>query len=311
MRIKFVSIAAALALSAGVAIADRLEMKNGDVLTGKVIDSDGKTLKFKSDAAGEVKVNFKDIKTFSSDDPLEFRLVDGTVLKRKAVPATQGSVGVDSEIFGAKAFTLDKIKSINPAPATWNGSVVAGAVLARGNTYTDQYHAAFDLNRRSDDDRFTSNGAYNYGRDRDPDTGEMNTSANNWLVQGKYDHFLHGSKWYLFANTLIAADPIQDLKLRFIPGVGVGYQWIESPAMNFNTEAGLSYVYENYSSQETRNSLAARLAYHFDKTLGDHVKFINNFEYIPTLEDGSSYLINADAGVRTDLTKTPLDKAQS
>ncbi len=302
MRTKVVSFAAVVCLSGAAVLADKVEFKNGDVLTGKIQEYDGKKLSIKTDTAGTVTVNLSDVKTFSTDEPIELKLKDGTVIKQNAVPAEVGSVGVADGAVKAQSFSFDKIKQINPPPVKWTGSVTAGAVITRGNTFTDQYHAGFDLLRRAEDDRITASGSYNFGREKDQDTGVKVTSMDNWTTQGKYDYFVQDTKWYVFANALVAHDRIQDLNLRFIPGVGVGYQWVESPTLNFNTEGGLAWIYEDYSTQSTKEEIAARLAYHFDKTLATKVKFIHNLEYIPGLQAGSGYLINTDAGVRADIT---------
>lgn len=303
MRKRVFALACVAALSAAaVVMADKVEFNNGDVLTGKITNYDGKKLTIKTDTAGDVKVNLKDVKTFSTDEPIDIRLNDGTAFNRRAVPATQGAVGVEKGDIDAQSFTLDKIKAINPPPVAWHGSVVLGAQISRGNTHTDRYSAAFDLNRRSESDRFTSSGQYSFGRERDNDTGDINTSADNWEVKAKHDHFWT-EKWYGFVNVLVGKDRIQDLNLRFIPGVGVGYQWVESPDFNFNTEAGLAWVYEDYETQATKDDISLRLAYHFDKKFNDKVGMFHNLEYLPSIEDIDSFLVKADVGVRADLTQ--------
>jgi putative salt-induced outer membrane protein YdiY len=296
-------IAAAVCLTAGCVLADKVEFNNGDVLSGKITEYDGKKLTIHTEQAGDVKVELKDVKTFSTDEPIDLHLKDGTVIKQRAVAATQGSIGIDHGIVNAQTFTLNQIKTINPPPVKWTGSITVGAVVTRGNTFTDQYHAGFDLLRRAEEDRITASGSYNFGRQKDEDTGDKVTSVDNLTLQGKYDYFIPETKWYVYANALAEKDRIQDLNLRFVPGIGVGYQWVESPTLNFNTEAGLSWIYEDYTTQETTEEIAGRLAYHLDKSINDRVKLIHNLEYLPSLEDGSKFLVNTDVGLRTDLTK--------
>jgi len=48
---------------AGFAMADRVEFKNGDILTGKIIEYDGKKLTLKTDVAGNIQIDLKDVKT--------------------------------------------------------------------------------------------------------------------------------------------------------------------------------------------------------------------------------------------------------
>src|SRR5690606_31248909 len=95
------------------------------------------------------------------------------------------------------------------------------------------------------------------------------------------------------------------------PGLGSGYQWIESAKTNFNTEAGLTWVYERYTDpDDTRNYLAGRFAYHFDHQINDNVKFIHNLELLPSLEYFGEYLLTTDAGVRANLTNNYYGKVK-
>lgn len=304
MRKSLFAIAALAAIgTATAAFADKVELTNGDVLTGRVTGADDKQLTVQTDKAGEVKINLSDVKTFSTDTPLDIRLKDGTVYNKPAVAAEPGTIKVAEGDSPAATFRLDKVKAINPPPVAWHGSIKAGAMFQRGNTYTDSVNVGFDLNRRSDDDRFVAKGQYNFGRERDQDTGVVSTSSDNWEVQGKYDYFFT-PKWYGFVSALVGKDRIQDLNLRFIPSAGVGYQWVESAKMNFNTEAGLAWVYEDYETQETKDDISLRLAYHFDYRFNERVSMFHNLEYLPSLEDFGSYLIKADVGLRSDITKS-------
>jgi len=298
MRRHLAILAAAACISgAGLAHADKVEFKNGDVLTGDIVSYDGKVLTLKTKAAKEVKIDINEVKTFSSTGPITVKLKDGTLIGQHAEASEENAISLNNHVY-----PFSQIKQINPPEVKWTGSVTAGAVVTRGNTFTDQYHAAFDLQRRGEFDRITSSGAYNFGRDENIDTGEKSTSTDNIMLQGKYDHFLDGTKCYLFANASGYKDRIQNLNVRFVPGVGVGYQWIESPTLNFNTEAGLSWIYEDYENEPIKESLATRLAYQIDKTVYDRVKLFHKLEYIQGLESDAGYLINTDVGVRSDIT---------
>ncbi|MGH7215285.1 MAG: DUF481 domain-containing protein, partial [Tepidisphaeraceae bacterium] len=56
------------------AIADEVLFKNGDKLTGKVVDYDGKKVTIDSKVAGKVSVDMKDVQTFTTDEPITIRL---------------------------------------------------------------------------------------------------------------------------------------------------------------------------------------------------------------------------------------------
>lgn len=307
---KFARMAAVLAaaLSVSSVLGGEIVFKNGDRLTGEVTQlGDGK-LKIKSAVAGEITVSLSDVATFSTDAPVEIKLKDGNVLKQQVQkseePGKIQTVPSESGVAGSQ-LTLDQFATINEpkAPAVkWTGNIKAGALLTRGNSDTDAANVSGEAVRRSVDDRFSLTGQYLYGRQKNDDTGEKTTSTDNWTIQGKYDYFIT-KKLYLYGVAKFERDRIADLSLRAQPGVGVGYQWIESAKANFSTEAGLGFTYEDYKGGDSNSYINARAAYHYDRVIRDNVKFIHNVEYLPSLEDINKFNLNADAGIRVALTE--------
>jgi len=287
---------------------DELLFRNGDRLTGTIVKMDGGKLVFAAKVAGEVTVDLADIKTFSSEKPLVLHFTDQTVINQRADPAGDGSFAITQEgVLQAQVFSLTSLAAINPPPPPpiqWHGSVTAGAILTRGNSRTDSVNVGFEAARRTDTDRLSLQGGYLLGRQEDKATGNEITTQDTWNVAGKYDYFF-SKKLFGYATVKMERDRVARLDLRLTPGLGVGYQWLESPAANFATEAGATWVTEHYlDPDETRDHMAIRLAYHFDKKINDKLKLVNNVEFLPSLEKLDSYLINADLGLRADLVKT-------
>jgi putative salt-induced outer membrane protein YdiY len=297
----------ALAAAATPAKADEVLFNNGDRLSGTVISADGGKLKIKTAVAGEVTVDLKDVKTFSTEKPIELRTKDREVINAPASASdTPGTVGMRPQhtmgLPATRDVPLSDVKYVNLNQA-WTGSVVAGALFARGNTYADQVNIGFEAVRRTLDDRFTLNGAYNFGRQRDTDTGEKDTTVDNWFGAAKYDYFLT-EKFYVFGSFRYEHDRIADLERRAIPAVGVGYLWFDEADFKFDTEAGLAFVHEKFDDGDTNDAISGRLAYHLKKDLwDDKVSLFHNLEYFPSLERLDDFLVITDAGVRTSLTE--------
>jgi putative salt-induced outer membrane protein YdiY len=292
-------------LAAGGARADEILFNNGDRLSGTVQSVEGGKMKFKTDVAGEITVDLKDVKTFTTDKPVEFRTKSDEVITAPAVGADEpGVVTVQPAAEGeaAREVRLDDVKYVN-FDQTWTGSVVAGALFARGNTYADQANVSAEAIRRTIDDRITLNGSYNFGRQEEPDTGDKITTVDNWYAAGKYDYFFT-EKVYGFASLRYERDRIAELDRRVIPGVGVGYLWFDEADFKFDTEAGLAFVHERFEDGDTNDSMSARLAYHLKKDLwDDKVGLFHNLEYYPSLERLDDFLVIADAGVRAAMTE--------
>jgi putative salt-induced outer membrane protein YdiY len=285
-----------------VAHADDIEFKNGDHLTGKITSAAGGKLRVSTPVAGDITIDLATVRSFSTDDSIELRLNDGTTLKQKVEAGDEGTIRTAAGTLGPQVVKFADIDQINPPAAKWSGSILASANFARGNTFSDSVDVAIDASRRSVDDRITLGAGYSFGRERNSDTGQKNTTEDNWFVSGKYDYFL-SKKLYLFGLTRIEKDRIANLDLRVAPSAGLGYQWIEKPDFNFNTELGGGWVHESYANGGTESHFMARAAYHLDKSLNDRVKLFHNLEYLPSVERGDDFNVNADVGMRMMLTK--------
>jgi len=294
------------------ASGDEILFKSGDRLTGTVNSVAGGKMTFTSKVAGKLTLNMADIKTFSTDTPIEISMADGTVVHQKVAESAEGQVAVQPG--GAaqpQTLSLANVAKINPEKTHWTGALVAGALVARGNTESETASVSADAMRRSDTDRTTLGAGYYFASQRDNNTGDSSTSADNWFLKGKYDYFF-SKKFYGYGNIKYEKDRIASLDMRLAPGAGFGYQWIEKPDLNFFTEGGASWVCERYTDpDETRTYMAARLAYHFDAALNEHVKGFHNLEIIPSLEDIQAVLVNTDVGLRAAITERMFVEAKA
>lgn len=294
-------VAALLLAVAAPALADEILFLNGDRLTGKIVGAEGGKLTVKTDGAGEVTVDLAKVRTFSTDEPITFRIGDTTVRSR-ATAGPDGSVQVIPVEGGpAQVIALKDVAQINPPPVRWTGSITGNLLVTQGNSETTNIGASLNAVRRGEHDRITLGAGYYYGTETDRDTDDTDTTVDNWFVLGKYDYFLT-KKIFPYASVRAEHDSIADLNLRIIASLGVGYQWYETPTFNFFTEAGLAWVYEDYRHQDSDNHAAARLAYHVDWKPHKALLLFHNFEWLPSLDEPvDDYNLNADVGVRATI----------
>jgi putative salt-induced outer membrane protein YdiY len=280
------------------AFGDEVLFKSGDRLTGTVKSLAGGKMLFDSKVAGPLTLNLDDIRTFSTDAPIEIALTDGSSLNQKISASADGQVAVDA----GKTLPFADIAKLNPDKPKWTGVVSAGATFVRGNTKSDTASLGVEAARRTDNDRTTLGAGYYTAKQRDNTTRDSSRIADNWFLKGQYDYFF-SEKFYGYGNIRYEKDRIADLDIRLTPGIGAGYQWIERADLNFSTEAGVNWVYEKYTDpDETRTYMAGRLAYHVDKSFNAHVKAFHNLEYIPSFEYLDTFLVNSDIGLRAAMT---------
>jgi len=304
---KFLCATTAVCLLGGASVAaraDKVELTDGNTLTGKVVDVAGGKMKFNSDGLGDVTIDLAKVKRFTTDEPARVRIKgDGFVTG----PITAGDA--TKVTIDGRDVAMDTVKQINPPAAKWTGSIVANGNLSNGNSHEMGVgvSAGASLRRLDErlDDRFTLGGAYNFSRQRDNTNGVTSTTAEDWFASAKYDKFFT-DQFYGYANLRYDHDRIAGLEYRLTPGVGAGYQWFEQPDFNLQTEGGVSYVYEEYIDAGNDDHVAVRLAYHVDKGFGkdNALKLFHNLEYLPAVTDPGDYNLNTDAGVRASLTKT-------
>lgn len=304
---------AALAAFSTVAFADSIKLKNGDTLTGKIDSVSNGTIAFNSPVFGGVKIPIAQVEKYEFDTPQPVQLRDRP-LTIAPVAGTADIVTVDG-----KSYPTGELKSINPAADKATGSIVANGSLARGNTnrFTLGADASAVLRRQLDghDDRFTFGAGYQFGRTGGGAAAEPAvTDTDNWFLLGKYDKFW-SPKLYGYATAKLEHDYIARLDFRLAPGVGLGYQWLESPLTHFSTEAGFGYVYERYADfkgtpgdadntdGESNQYVSVRLAYHFDHKLNDKTLLFHDLEFLPAVSNPGNYNLTTDAGLRVQLTE--------
>jgi putative salt-induced outer membrane protein YdiY len=291
-----------------VADADEVVLSNGDKLTGKVGQIVGGKMTFTSPVLGEMTIDMANVQSFTTDEPAEIRLKKGPPVEEKIKTATTQEITTES----GKTVPYSDIRLVNPPPEKWTGFVLGNLSIVRGNTETiDAGVSAQAILRRQQEhhnDRFTLSGEYNFAN---TGTGDSSvTTEENVKALAKYDRFFT-EKWYGYALVGYEKDHLADLEYRFTPGVGFGYQFYATPTFNLSGEAGLSYVFERFDPGGNNDFVAARFAYHVDKKLRDNVSVFHNLEYLPSLEDfADDYLINADAGIQVDITKSFFTQAK-
>jgi putative salt-induced outer membrane protein YdiY len=299
----FVGLVMVGATCAGSARADEVLLKNGDKLDGRIVTMDGGKLTINVLGLGDVKVDAGQIVTFQTDGPVDLRLSDGTGVKRKVDAVPTGGVTIEGGLAANEPVAVADISKINPPEPAWTGSILAGALLVRGNSDTDSVSLGVNLAHKTDQDDISVAASYLYGRTKDHTSGVVTTTEENWQVEARYDYNFTKTL-YGFLDGQVRKDRIADLDLRVVPSGGLGYKFFDKPDFTLTTEAGLAWVYEKYTNDTpTREDVSLHLAYHLTKKFNDIVSAFHDLEYLPSLEHGDYFIVNTDLGLHLQLTK--------
>ena len=250
---------AALACSAW---ADRMELKSGSFLTGKVKSVAKDAVVFTSDDLGDVTVKVANIAKLDVGE----RVVQHNDLseEKKSLAVEKGAY-----VSEAKPLAMGDVKAIDPVPEKWHGGIVLAYNATRGNTFENAATVLLNVNRRWEKDRFRGDFGYYYS-ESGSNSSDAEKTTDKWKLELQHDHFWL-AKLYHYENLQWERDEIQLLDARYRVGLGGGYQWLDGRAFettgkwSFSQELGLNWVREEYEDSDNDQKggfCALRYAHH-------------------------------------------------
>ena len=285
-----------VAFAAASVWADKVTLKSGSFLTGKCGAISDDKMVFTSDDLGEIKIAVANIAAIESEKTHTIQHLDMTT-EEAPVTVVDGAYVVNGE-----NLDMSNVKTIDPVPETWHGSVSASFLAQRGNTYSHTASVAAEVHRRWEHDRFTASGEYDYA-ETGTSKNDKKKSQDEWMAKAQHDHFWSG-KFYTYENGKYERDEVAELRARYRVGLGVGYQWLENEDLlgtgkwSFNQELGGNYTKERYDLTSD-DYMAVHYAHHltYKPVWTDAVDFFHNLEYDPSTEDFANYTLDANVGM--------------
>lgn len=307
--------AALAAFTTGAFAQDKITLANGDVLTGKITTMADGTITISSPLLGDLPVPIEKIRDMSTGDMVRLETKSGDLWQRRIVGIEGGSLVLAGG--ETTSLSLDNLGKINPPEKpepTWTGSLRFTGVVTNGNTERRSAGLLFNATRATDIDRISVDALWDYGDDKAPDDGDPTTEERYRLTQRraggglKYDYFL-SKRWYALATTRVLGDTLANLRLRFTAGAGLGYTLLQDDKSLFLVEAGLSYLSEDYRvtvppDPSSRETLAARIAYRYERQLSKDTRLTHRVEAFPSTEEASDIYLQAVTELSTALTES-------
>lgn len=296
------ALAAAAAVLSQTSLADEVQLRNGDRLSGTVLRLDAETLTLRTFYAGEIEIARDELISVQTDAPVEAMLADGTLLDARLLAEPDGQVRLKaSDLPETAPIALAKLAHVNPPPEVsgrgvgLSGQINVGATMTRGNSEAQQVHLDATMVSRTVHNRFSA------GASLDRASEEGAETQSNWLGHMKYDHFLD-RRWFLYANTSVERDEFKDLDLRTALGAGAGFQFVDTATTRLSLEGGLNYVNVDYEQAEDERYPAARWGFDFEHALlGGPARFFHDHEGFVSLEDRDALFVRSRTGLRFPL----------
>ncbi len=330
MRRSLFSLFALLLVTSAVR-ADQVTLKNGDRLSGKIVNGDGKTLLIKSDFAGDVTIQWDAITGIESTDNINITLKDGTRLSGKiatvdgkfvvagapaaATPAAATKDAIVAVRNDAEQHSFDEAAEHMAHPKFtyfWRGMFDTGLALTRGNSETANFTVAAKAVRETPRDKITVYGDYIFANNNSvPPT----VTTANALDAGLRGDLNLNPRVFVFALTYFQTNELQHLDLRSVFGGGFGYHVIKTANTTFDVFGGVTYDRDSFGSylvtnpapppvfntipSSVQNSAEALIGEEFDAKLNKRSSLTERFSFYPNLSHTGDYRFQFDSNIAT------------
>jgi putative salt-induced outer membrane protein len=190
------------------------------------------------------------------------------------------------------------ITNTPPVKNPWDASLSLGASVTRGNSKTLLLSSSFQGAKKWDKNEVGLGADAVYGED----DGIKNAAALHGF--GQYNRLLTERLFGLVRLDGLR-DEIADIDYRIAASAGLGYYFIKNKETSLRAEAGPGYIYEQQGGGgDSRSYMTLRLAERLDQKLTETAKLWESVEYLPQVDRFENYILNAEIGVETAMSKT-------
>jgi len=177
----------------------------------------------------------------------------------------------------------------------WDGTVSLGVTATAGNSDSALVTGNFRAHKKMPHDEWTLGADAAYG--------EVSSVKNNETLHGyvQYNH-LFNERWYGYGRADVLHDGIADVTYRITFSPGAGYYFIKDKQTSLAGEFGPAVLYEKLDD-EYNTYPVLRLAERFEHKFDAHARVWQNVEFLPPADSPRNFLVNAEIGVETPLTK--------
>lgn len=288
-------------LCSSPALADVVQLANGDRVSGRVEALDGSSLVVESAWGGRLVIDRAQIRSIETDEAL------GVEMEGEATEVTlvetdsgeQGIVGPDGEVEEVGIGALGLAYREAP-PETFadefklNASY--GLNITSGNADTQTHSVRGDMLMRFDVQRHTTV----LEVDRKIDDGDV--TKDQYRLGHQLDWFLRDD-WYAYASGEYFSDAIKEVDYRFTIGAGAGHQFWDNSLGALSAEAGLSMVIEDIGGASEQNP-ALRVALDYNRYFrGGELELFHKDELLTLTDFDRGQILTTTTGLRFTLSE--------
>jgi hypothetical protein len=275
--------------------ADTVWLNNGDRLSGEILLLDGGKLALKTEYAGRVLIDWKDIDTLRSDKPLMLRRVgldsESSEGLQAAGPGLVTVVGSRRET--VPLASIDRL--VPPRPLLkdrlWEGNLDAKLDLERNEDSTDEFKIKANTRVEHGRWRHVLNGQLEHETKNDEE------KEDNWELEYDLDRFLT-DHWFWRTGYEQDEDQFEQINRQRILGTGPGYRFWDDELGRFDLVGQVNRVRLDSPLGELSFDTWS-LEWDYKRQLwGTRLEFYSTAELQVPQIDEIDYVFDSEAGLR-------------
>ena len=278
----------ALAQAPPAAGPDTIVFPTGEKLNGHFVSATDKTLRFKSDALGDLTVDWSKVKELHTSSKVAVIRKGDKISKRVAASSIpQGTLTVESNNVrldtpapAPQSIPLAETNAIVDQPSferavthspgimqDWTGAITAGASLVDATQDSRTFSGAISLVRAEPSENWLSprnrtslDFTASYGDISQPNTPTVKTSIFHGDVE-RDDYFDHNV--FAFGRADLDHNFSQGLTLQQTYSAGVGWTVIQNANETLDLKAGVSYLRQEFQTAPDQDLIGSIFVQHF------------------------------------------------
>lgn len=320
-----------LGSNGSAAAADTVRLRNGDVISGKLLSVSGGKAAVETVHSGDVVILMEEVVAIDTDRVMTVEYQDGREIDGIIETSAEGIItvreGAAPEAAEAAAgeppaaldlTDTEAIHEITPY-FRYVGNVDFGLSIAKGNSDNENIGLSALLAPSFGKNTVVLTGRWNRGK------ADGKVNASNWRINAQYEREFRKRGFFLLFNSY-EADKLQDLDLRISAGAGLGYWFFKPDPTLLKVSLAPAFVDENFKgTDDDRQFAALRWTLDFDQDLWspDVSIYHNHILTVGLPEDqlilltaqGLQFALIADLALKAefqwDYNKSPADDAKS
>ena len=296
-----------LLLLTSVALAEKtdfVELLNGDRITGEVSEVQRGKLKFKTDDAGTINIEWTKVAFLSSKLHFEFQTISGQRYFGKIARSNEKgmlvvvdvTLGTRTELAIKDTVSVGSLDEKGRPKDRFDGSFDFGYSRTK-STDSTQLSFDFDLSHRDRKRMWSLDGSTLQSEASD-------STSDSASLLGEYRRFLR-KDWFWSGNLKLEKNDELGLDLRKLAGGGVGRYLIRNDTQELAALAGLAWADEKFDDGQTLQSTELMLGLSYDLFRFDSPKIDLSTKLMafPSITISGRVRAHAEASLRYEIVK--------